>query len=102
MNIKIENDERGVIVVLSGNIDIPAAEILKKQLFQVTEKNTKNVTLNFKQVESICSSGIGAIIFFHKNFNALGGKTKIINVNKEIRSLFSIIKLDNLIEISKT
>ncbi|MCK5056015.1 MAG: STAS domain-containing protein [Candidatus Aminicenantes bacterium] len=102
MNLKIKNDKEKSIVFLSGNIDIQAAEILKKNLFRIYENDKKKIVLDFKEVHSIGSSGIGALIFFHKRFLELEGKIQIINVNREIRSLFGIIKLDDLFEISET
>jgi len=101
MNLKIKNDKERTIVLLSGNIDIPAAEILKKNLFKICEDGKKEIILDFKEVQSIGSSGIGALIFFHKRFTEMAGKIRIINVNKNIRSLFGIIKLDGLFEISE-
>jgi len=100
MNFKIENDNGETVIHLSGNIDIPAAETFKKKLFQVSENGVKVITLDFKNCKSIGSSGIGAIIYFHKKFVEMDGKIKIINVNKQIRSLFSIIKLDDLFDIN--
>lgn len=100
MNIKIKSRDKKTTVLLSGNIDVPSAEALKKSLFQVAEKGAKEVILDFEEVTSIGSSGVGALILFQKQFSPLGGKTAIINVNKEIYSLFSIIKLDKIFEIS--
>ena len=102
MNLKIKNDKGKSIVLLSGHIDIPAAEILKKSLFRICENGKKEIILDFKEVRSIGSSGIGALIFFHKKFIEMEGKIQIINVNKNIRSLFGIIKLDELFEIGET
>lgn len=99
MNIKIKSQGEKTILRLSGSIDIPSAETLKKKLFQVSEDGATEIVLDFEQVQSIGSSGIGAIIFFHNHFLTKGGKAAIINVNKEIASLFNIIKLDLLMEI---
>ena len=100
MNFKIENDKDGTVIRISGNIDIPAAEAFKKKLFQVSENGAKVITLDFKECKSIGSSGIGAIIYFHKQFVEMDGKIRIVNVNKQIKSLFSIIKLGDLFDIN--
>ncbi|MCK4765703.1 MAG: STAS domain-containing protein [Candidatus Aminicenantes bacterium] len=100
MNIKIKRQEEKTTVFLSGNIDIPSAEVLKKKLFKVSEDGAKEIVLDFEEVVSVGSSGIGAIIYFYKQFATTGGKAAIINVNKEIASLFNIIKLDLLMEIT--
>ncbi len=99
MDIKFENKNDKTIAHVSGRIDIPASEVLKKKLTQAAEESVHEIELDFKDVISIGSSGIGAIILVHKKLNDRGGKIKIINANNEIRSLFRVIKLDELILI---
>ena len=99
MNIKVEKEEGKTIVFLSGTIDIPSAENLKKSLHEFLEDEMEELVIDFGEVESIGSSGIGALLLTHKEFIARGIKFKIENVNKEIRALFKIIKLDKLFNL---
>ncbi len=98
MDLKVTREGAKVVVLLSGRVDVPGSENLRKALFQIAEADSKEVVLDFQQVPSIGSSGIGALILFHEKFTASGGKIKIINVSDEIRSLFDIIKLDTLFD----
>jgi anti-sigma B factor antagonist len=99
MDIKVRKDGKEVVMTISGTIDIPGAENMKKTLSQISDEETGNITMDFKEVTSIGSSGIGALILFHKKFTSKGQGVKIININKEIRSLFKIIKLDTIFDI---
>lgn len=99
MNIKVEKEEGKTTVFLSGTIDIPSAENLKKSLHELLEDEIEELSIDFGEVESIGSSGIGALLLTHKEFIARGIKFKIVNVNKEIRALFKIIKLDKLFNL---
>ena len=59
-----------------------------------------NLIIDFDEVDSIGSSGIGALLLTHKEYTSRGIKFKIINLNKEITALFKIIKLDKLFNIN--
>lgn len=102
MNIKVEKEAGIITVFLSGTIDIPSAESMKKTLHELLEEGIDELILDFSEVESIGSSGIGALLLTHKEYIARGIKFKIVQVNKEIRALFKIIKLDRLFNLSST
>ena len=100
MNINISNENEKTTVLISGSIDIPGAESLKKSLSQILEDDTiKEVIIDFDGVNFIGSSGIGKLLLFYKNFTAKGGNVRIINLNKEITALFKAIKLEKLFNI---
>jgi anti-sigma B factor antagonist len=102
MNIKEVFEGEKVTLYLSGVIDIHSAEELKKSLSHISDKDAKEVILDFEQVGSIGSSGIGALIRSHKEFVAKGKKFRVVNLNKEITALFKIIKLDKLLAYQGT
>jgi len=99
MNIKVSKEGQKSVVFLSGSIDIPGAENLKKSLGEVIESGVTEVTIDFKEVNFIGSSGIGKLLIFYKNFTSKNGKINIANLNKEITALFKAIKLDQLFKI---
>jgi anti-sigma B factor antagonist len=100
MNIKMTEEGEKTSVSLSGTIDIPSAENLKHSLHELLREDLNEVIINFDEVDSIGSSGIGALLLTHKEYTSRGIKFKIINLNKEINALFKIIKLDKLFNIN--
>ncbi|UCH93026.1 MAG: STAS domain-containing protein [Candidatus Aminicenantes bacterium] len=99
MNIRVANEGEKTTVYLSGSIDIPGAETLKKTFNQIAENNPREVCIDFDDVNFIGSSGIGKLLLFYKKFTSKGGKVQILNLNKEIKALFKAIKLDKLFNI---
>jgi anti-sigma B factor antagonist len=99
MNIKVANEGNKTTVFLSGSVDIPGAESLKKALNQISDENPEEVIIDFEEVNFIGSSGIGKLLLFYKKFTSKGGKVSILNLNKEITALFKAIKLDKLFNI---
>ncbi len=99
MNVKITVEGKKTFMDVSGSIDIPGAESLKKSLTKVLDSDCNEIIVNFQEVNFIGSSGIGKLLLFYKNFTAKGGRIEIINLNKEITMLFKAIKLDKLFNI---
>ena len=99
MNLKVEKNEGKAVVFISGNIDIPGAEDLKKTLAGLGEDDLNAVVIDFTGVTFIGSSGIGKLLLFYKNFTAKGGSLSIVNLSDEIVALFKAIKLDKLFNI---
>jgi len=99
MNIKVTKDGDKTTLFLSGTIDIPSAESLKHSLHDILQEDIKEVILDFSEVDSIGSSGIGALLLSHKEFTAKNIKIGVANLNREITALFKIIKLDKLFKL---
>jgi anti-anti-sigma factor len=99
MNIKVTKEAGVTTVELNGTIDIPSAENLKKSLNGILEDKPERLILDFNEVDSIGSSGIGALLLTHKEFTSRGIPFSVVNLNKEITSLFKIIKLDKLFNV---
>ncbi len=100
MNIKVVNEGERTTLYLTGTIDIASAESLKNSLSKVGETpNVKEVVIDFKEVDSVGSSAIGALLLSHKEFSAKGIEFNIVNINKEIKALFKIIKLDKIFKL---
>jgi anti-anti-sigma factor len=100
MTIKVAKEGERTTVFLSGTIDIPAGESLKTTLSDIAGDNkVEEIIVDFKQVDSIGSSAIGALLLSHKEFTSRGLKFQLVNVNKDIKSLFKIIKLDKIFKV---
>ena len=99
MNIKMTEEGEKTVVFLSGTIDIPSAENLKHSLHELLRDDLKEVVIDFEEVDSIGSSGIGALLLTHKEYTSRGIRFSVVNLNKEITALFKIIKLDKLFNI---
>ncbi len=100
MKIKVIKEKDIITVFLSGTIDIPSAENLKTSLSGLLKDNFKELVLDFNELKSIGSSGIGALLLTHKEFTSRGISFTVINVNKEIKALFKLIRLDKLFNMN--
>ncbi|ADO76573.1 STAS domain-containing protein [Halanaerobium praevalens] len=101
MENKIEIiDEKEVVISPVGNIDFSNSQVLKKELLRFLEKGYQKFIIDFSEVESIDSSGLGKILLFHKRIKEKKGKLIIKNVKSNyIKNMFELIHLNKVIEI---
>ncbi len=99
MRVKFEEDYARIIP--GKKIDLTNAEKLKEKFVElVEEKNIKNITLDFKNVEKIDSSGLGKLLLFHKIIKEAQGKLKIENVNSQyVKKVFNMVNLTETLDI---
>jgi len=100
MELKITLEESEAFIAVGGDIDEEGANQLKARLMELLPKNPKEVTFDFAGVSFIGSTGIGKLLLFYKALSSKGGRIKIINMSQDLLTLFNVIKLDKVFEVS--
>jgi anti-anti-sigma factor len=83
-----------------GSIDERGAEELKRRFLELDVSALKEVVFDFGGVTFIGSAGIGKLLLFYKNVAAQGGRIRIENMSKDIYTMFKVVKLDKIFNIS--
>ncbi len=101
MQTEINGDTARIIP--EGSIDLTNAEKLKEEFENLVEnEEILQVTIDFKNVEKIDSSGLGKILLFHKIMEEREGSIQLANVDSEyIQKVFEMVNLDEIIDIRK-
>ena len=79
-------------------------EVLIKQLEQeimaiVNEDEPQNILLDFSRVNFMSSSFLGLLVKIHKRISENNTQLKLCNINKKIREIFKITRLDKVFTI---
>jgi anti-sigma B factor antagonist len=74
----------------------------KEEVYRKLSEDHKNVILDFSDVEFIDSSGIGSIISILKAVNQRKGILRILNPRSEVRRIFNMVRMDQLVPIVNT
>ncbi|TYT75998.1 STAS domain-containing protein [Desulfobotulus mexicanus] len=87
--------EQDWTTVIPG-VDIVAsmANDFRTELQNLIQESSGDIQLDLAGVEMVDSVGIGVIIATHNSLNRQGRKLKVVNVAKDIYSLFSTMRLD--------
>lgn len=99
--MKIERKNKlTAIIIPAGKIDVTNSNLFKEKLTQTCEEGFKDIIIDFTNVNTLDSSGIGKLLVFYKKLKDKGGTLSIINVKHEnVRNLLDMICLDKVINI---
>lgn len=96
--------ERGdtTVVLLSGDVDLHHSPDLHAKLVEVAGKRPKRLLLDLSDVPYMDSSGVGTLVEVFRRVNAYKGKMVLFGLNRRVRSVFEITKLDRFFTICET
>ncbi len=89
--IKTENE---ITVKPGRNIIASLADEFRAELHALVQEKPDQITIDMTGVEMVDSVGIGVMIAVHNSLTKNGGTLKIKNADKNIRNLFSTMRLD--------
>lgn len=100
MNFQKENiDDVTVVRVQESRLDSTISTDVKTELLRLVEREgVQKILIDLKQVDYVDSSGLGALLFGHRQAKLNSGKLKLVNLNPKIRTLIRIAKLENILE----
>ena len=84
--------------VMSGRFDASQVDTVKNVLSQL---GTTTI-LDIRGLEYISSAGLGILLAAQKKLSERGQRLKLANMNKHIRDVFKITRLETIFEIIET
>jgi len=101
MKTKIWTNGPIYIINIEGDIKLADSDRLKKLIMKMVEKKVEKLIINTGKIDSIDSSGIGALIFASSNLKKLGLSLAIANVSGALEQVMDKTKLSNYLPIYK-
>jgi len=102
--MKFETEKVGNILIvklLSEVLDINNARTFKTDIRNILEDN-KKVVFDLNLVKFIDSSGCGILLSCLRELNDSGGDLKFYGVQKQVRTLFELIRMNRIVDILDT
>ena len=97
--IEIKENNGGMLAILNGRLDTPAAVKAQQEIGPLLENADKEIVFDCTNLEYIRSSGLRLFLTIRKEASVKGGKVIIENINDEIRKVFMMTGFFNLFEI---
>ncbi len=95
-----KQEENAAVVKPGGRVDITNSQDLKNTLLSLYDEGYNTVTIDFSNVQSIDSSGLGKLLLFQKKLRERGGELRIVNItNDYVMKMFTLIQLNKVISI---
>ncbi len=92
-----------MVLTIKGNlVQKDETDKLQEKILGLLKKDRKNIVIDLKQVSMITSLGIGGLIRALRTVREKDGDLKLSSVNASVRKVFTITKLEEIIEILDT
>lgn len=86
---------------LPKDFTVNEVSIFKDNMYQKVEEGYKEVLLDFSECSFIDSTGLGAIVSVFKRLNSIEGTLILRHMCEDIRRLFRITRLDQVMNIDE-
>lgn len=90
------------ILKLSGEIDLHASPALRNELQDCLAEKISPLLLDFQDVTYIDSSGLATLIEYVRESGAFRGKFALFGLQKRVRTIFDLVRLNELFMITDT
>ena len=97
MTIEIKRNAEETAIELAGRLDTTTAPVLDKTINNDIEA-TKNLVLDFKNLEYISSAGLRVLLATQKKMQKIGSM-KVINVCEEVMEVFEMTGFADILTI---
>ena len=88
-------------LTLATNVSANNVQALRELFKQHLQDGVRSLELDFRQVESIDSVGIGLLVATHNSLAKAGGSLALVNVSQDIHQLFTLMRLDKHFSVSQ-
>jgi anti-anti-sigma factor len=97
-----KNPENAEAKIIKPGKDIVAsmAGDFRQDLLKQIDGGAKRLVVDMNDVEMVDSVGIGVLVAAHNSLTKNGGSMAVLNVSKDIYSLFRTMRLDQHFEVT--
>ena len=92
---EIQNDIN--IYRLKGRLDSNTSQRLEEKLFQAISNGSKNIVVDFKDIDYISSAGLRVILKAFKALQREDGRIILCSMQKYVREIFEITGIDSFV-----
>ena len=90
---------RTVVFEVDGQLIVGNRFELKRMVLAALEDGARRFVIDFSLTGYIDSSGLGILITLSKEVRAQGGDLRLASLNRDLRRLFELTKLDTFFRI---
>lgn len=102
MEIQVENRQNVIVAEIPvKELDAGNSADLKVAMAKILE-NGSRLVIDFRRMQFIDSSGLGAILSFLRQVSARGGDLKLCGMTKQVRSAFELVRMHRIFDIFET
>ena len=100
MELRRIQENGAVVLAISGEIDLHASPQLRSELREILAGKALVLLVDFSGVEYIDSSGLATFIEYVREAAASGGKLALFGLKPKVRTIFDLVRLNELFVIA--
>ncbi len=102
MRLKESVEEGIAILAMEGEIDLHYAPVLRRLLQGKVKEHCPALVLDLARVTFIDSAGLAAIVEYFRDASRYEGVLCLTGLNEDLRTVFEIVRLDQLLPVFST
>lgn len=91
-----------LVEIIKQEITMYEIDKIKKEFADILEKESKDIVLNFKNLDFISSLVLAAMVYLLKLVKDKGGNLKLCEQKDKVKQVFEVTGLDKVFEIYPT
>jgi len=100
MDLNFKKVENVILLYPLGRFDVNFSADFEKEINKlIKNESTNHFIFNLKDVEYISSSGLGVFMSIKRILKAEERKLVLCNMNSAVRTIFNIVKLNDMFDI---
>jgi anti-sigma B factor antagonist len=96
----LKNQDDIYLVELRGNLDLYYSNQLKELMINMINKKSEKFIIDMEKVETINSSGIGALVFISSTVKKMNARLVIAKINDSVKEAMEVSKLSGYFKIA--
>jgi anti-sigma B factor antagonist len=99
LELRVTRLGEAMLVCVRGGVDNQEAERFRNVIEHLAGEPSARLILDLTEMDFICSTALGAIVFGHKKSRAQQGALKLVNPQGPILELLEVTRLTELFSI---
>jgi anti-anti-sigma factor len=99
MDIDVTGSAGITVVAPQGDLDMAAAEQMKRTLTKLLDEGKKKLLIDLGKVGYVDSSGMGALVASLKQARSAGGDLRLCALQDDVRAIFEMTRLNKAVTI---
>lgn len=98
---KIEASDTILTLIINGNLDADGSRSAQPHIDEIiADKSSREIEIDFSQVQFLDSSGVGAIVYLYKRLIERQRSMRIENVSGQPLEIMSLLRIDQAIPVN--
>jgi anti-sigma B factor antagonist len=102
MEVYQSKEDDYITLTIDGELDASSCIVLDESIQQVVNENETRILVDCKQLSYISSAGLGVFMSYLQEFGQKDIRMILFNMNPQVKEVFRILGLDNLMKIVAT